>query len=128
MKRVLLLVLGGVLMAGPAFAQEKAAEKAEKPAASKTLNASGSVTEVSATSLTIKAKSGDLTFAVDKATHVSVAGATKKTAELKDNKTAPTITEYVKVGDSVTVKYHDMGATKHAADVLVRAAAPAKKK
>ena len=60
-----------------------------------------------------------MTFAVDKETLVRVAGATRKTAALKDSKTPPAITEYVKVADYVTVKYHD-GATKHAADVLVR--------
>ena len=109
MKRALLLILGALLVSGPAFAQDKA----------KTVTASGSVSAVTATSLTVKGKTAEWTFVVDKDTHVAVAGATKKTAALKDAKTPPAITEYVKVGDTVTVKYHD-GATKHAADVLVR--------
>ena len=123
MKRLLLLVLGGLLVSGPAFAQAKAA-------ADKTLNANGTVSSVSASSLTVKGKSGEWTFAVDKSTHVSVSGASKKTAAAKDSKEPLEITQYVKVGDTVTVKYHDMGATKHAADVVVRSSAPgaAKKK
>ncbi len=118
MKRLVLLVLGVLLVSGPAFAQEKA-----KP--DKTITASGSVSAVSPSSLTVKGKTGEWTFAVDKSTHVSVAGATKKTAAAKESKEPLEITQYVKVGDSVTVKYHDMGATKHAADVLVRASVPA---
>ncbi|HYT69164.1 MAG TPA: hypothetical protein VEL51_22265 [Vicinamibacterales bacterium] len=118
MKRLVLLVLGVLLVSGPAFAQEKA--KADK-----TITASGSVSAVSPSSLTVKGKTGEWTFAVDKSTHVSVAGATKKTAAAKESKEPLEITQYVKVGDSVTVKYHDMGATKHAADVLVRASVPA---
>lgn len=122
MKRLLLVALGAVLMSAPAFAQAKA-DKAEK-----TLNASGSVSAVSSSSLTVKGKTAEWTFAVDKSTHVSVAGATKKTAAAKDSKEPLEITQYVKVGDSVTVKYHDMGATKHAADVMVRNSTPAAKK
>jgi hypothetical protein len=117
MKRVLLLVLGVLLVSGTAFAQEKA--KSDK-----TMSASGSVTAVSASSITVKGKAAEWTFDVDKDTHVSVQGATKKTAALKDNKLPAQITEYVKVGDTVTVKYHDMGATKHAADVMVRTSMP----
>jgi hypothetical protein len=118
MKRLLLLVLGGLLVSGPAFAQDKA------KAADKTLNATGEVTAVTAKSLTVKGKTGEWTFDVDKDTHVSVAGATKKTMAAKDAKAPLEITQYVKVGDTVAVKYHDMGATKHASDVNVRNSAP----
>ena len=69
-------------------------------------------------------KTAEWTFDVDKATHVSVSGATKKTMAAKDAKEPLEITQYVKVGDTVNVKYHDMGATKHAADVSVRSSAP----
>ena len=123
MKRLSVLVLGALLLAAPVFAQEKAA----KPAADKVLSATGVVSAVSAESLTIKAKGTEWKFAVDKNTHVSAVGASRKTAALKDEKKPAQITEYVKVGDSVTVKYHDMGSTKHAADVVVRGSLPAKK-
>ena len=49
----------------------------------------------------------------------------KKTAAAKDAKEPLAITQYVKVGDSVSVKYHDMGATKHAAEVHVVNSSPA---
>jgi len=134
MKRLLLLVLGGLLVSAPAFAQSGAsggtgAPKAAAPkAADKTETATGSVSAVSADSLTVKGKTGDMTFTVDKSTHVKVAGATKTTAALKDSKAPAAITEYVHVGDSVTVKYHDTGTTKHAADISVRSSAAATKK
>jgi len=31
------------------------------------------------------------------------------------------LTDFVKVGDAVSVSYHDMGATKHAASIRVTA-------
>jgi type 1 fimbria pilin len=122
MKRLMLLALGALLVSGPVFAQDKA------KAADKTMSASGEVTAVTAKSLTVKGKTGEWTFDVDKSTHVSVSGASKKTAAAKDSKEPLEITQYVKVGDTVNVKYHDMGATKHAADVSVRSSAPGAKK
>jgi len=129
MKRVLMLVLGGLLVSAPAFAQAAApAPKTAAPkAAEKTATASGSVTAVTADSLSVKGKSAEWTFLVDKETHVSVSGATRKKSDLKDTKVPAAITEFVKVGDAVTVKYHDSGTTKHAADVLVRNSASVKK-
>src|SRR4051812_35717958 len=125
MKRLVMVVLGALLVCSPLAAQDKAAAKGDKAGASKTMSASGSVTAVSDDSLTVKGKTGEWTFTVDKSTHVSVPGATKKTAAAKDAKEPLAITQYVKVGDTVSVKYHDMGATKHAADVTVRSSTPA---
>ena len=116
------VALGALLLATPALAQDKAA----KPAAAKTLTATGVVSAVTADSLTIKGKDASWTFTVDKDTHVSASGASRKTAALKSDQKPATITEYVKVGDTVNVKYHD-GATKHAADVTVRSSLPGKK-
>jgi len=122
MKQLCAVALGVLLFAAPGLAQEKPA----KPAADKTLSADGVVSAVSADSLTVKGKQAQWTFAVDKDTRVSGSGASRKTAALKNDKKPALITEYVKVGDTVTVKYHD-GATKHAADVLVRTSLPGKK-
>ena len=119
MRQLTAFALGVLLLAAPALAQEKA-----KPAADKVLSASGVVSAVAADSVTVKGKAGEWKFAVDKDTMVTASGASRKTAALKDEKKPAQITEYVKVGDSVDVKYHDMGATKHAAQVTVRAAAP----
>lgn len=126
MRKVLMLAVALMVAAAPAFAQDKkpADKPADKAPAAKTLSATGAVTAVSADSLSIKSKTGDLTFAVDAKTHVTATGASHKSAAAKaDNKTTP-ITDFVHVGDEVTVKYHD-GATKHAASVRVTTAKPA---
>lgn len=123
MKFVPVVALGVLLLSAPALAQDKTA----KPAAAKTLTATGVVSAVSADSLTVKGKDASWTFAVDKETHVSASGASRKTAALKSDQKPATITEYVKVGDTVNVKYHEKGTTKHAADVVVRSSLPGKK-
>ena len=124
MKRVLSMFLGVVLLAAPAFAQAKA----DKPAASKTLSAAGKVSGVTADSVTVKGKDAEWTFGVDKATTVVAAGGSHKMAAMKADKKPTVITEFVKVGDDVSVKYHDMGATKHAATITVKSApSPGKK-
>jgi hypothetical protein len=117
MKRVLPLFVGILLLvlAAPAFA-------------AKTMSAMGKVTAVSADSITVKGKDAEWTFAVDKATTVVAKGGSHKMSALTADKKPTLITEFVTVGDDVTVKYHDMGATKHAATVTVKSAAPAKKK
>jgi hypothetical protein len=138
MKRLLPLFVGMLLAAAPAFAQDKPADKqATKPAgksasaSNKTMTANGTVSSVAADSLTVKATSGEMTFAVDDKTHVVAKGASHQTAAAKGEGKATPITDFVKVGDMVSVKYHDMGATKHAASVTVKsstgAAAPKKK-
>jgi uncharacterized low-complexity protein len=122
MKRVLPLFLGVLLLTAPAFAQAKAGDKA----AGKTLTATGKVSAVTSDSVTVKGKDGEWKFDVDKATTVvAKGGSTKMAAIKKDNKPA-VVTEFVSVGDDVSVKYHDMGASKHAATVTVRTAAPKK--
>jgi len=129
MKRVLMLAVALMVAAAPAFAQDK--KPAAKPPAppAKALSATGAVTAVSADSLSVKGKTAEWTFAVDAKTQVIATGASHKTAAAKaDNKSTP-ITDFVHVGDEVSVKYHD-GATKHAASVrvLAKPAPPAKKK
>src|SRR6266540_42742 len=128
MKRVLFLAVALTVAAAPAFAQEtKPAAKGEKPAAMKVLSAAGTVSAVSADSLTVKGKTAEWTFAVDDKTKVQAIGASHKTAAAKAESKPTPITDFVKVGDEVTVKYHDMGATKHAASVRVTRGTAAKK-
>jgi hypothetical protein len=127
MRKVLLLAVALMVAAAPAFAQDK--KPADKPAApaTKTLSATGAVTAVTADSLSVKGKTAEWTFAVDAKTQVTATGASHKTAAAKaDSKPTP-ITDFVHVGDEVTVKYHD-GTPKHAASVRVVAAKPAPKK
>jgi hypothetical protein len=120
MKRLLMVVVAA-LLAAPAFAQDK-------PASSKRLTAAGKVSAVAADSVTVKGKDAEWTFGVEKATSVVAKGGSHKMAAMKADKKPTVITEFVSVGDDVTVKYHDMGATKHAATVTVKSAAPAPKK
>ena len=127
MKRVLLLAVALAVAAAPAFAQGKTKGEG-KAAAMKTMNAMGSVSAVSATSLTVKTKTGDMTFDVDAKTNVQAPGASHKSAAAKAEAKATPITDFVKVGDDVSVRYHDMGTSKHAANVMVKAAKPAGKK
>ena len=123
MKRLSVVVLGILLLSSPAFAQDKPA----KPAADKGLTATGVVSAVTADSLTVKGKGAEWTFTVDKDTHVSGTGASRKTAALKSDKKPAVITEYVKVGDTVNVKYTEKGTVKTAVEVLIRSSLPGKK-
>jgi len=102
---------------GAAPAKPSSADAAQKPP--KAQVASGVVTAVSGNSLTVKAKSGDVTFAVDSKTTVSGKGlgtASKKMAEAGGK---PTLTDFVHQGDTVNVTYHDMGGTKNASLVRI---------
>jgi hypothetical protein len=121
MKRLMMLFVAAVLVAAPVFAQPKAP-------AGKTMSAAGKVSAVTADSVTVKGKDAEWTFTVDKDTVVVAKGASHKMAAMKDDKKPTVITEFVSVGDDVSVKYHDMGATKHAATVSVRNPAAAPKK
>ncbi|PYR88958.1 MAG: hypothetical protein DMF84_26165 [Acidobacteria bacterium] len=124
MKRLLPLFVGVLLVAAPVLAQDKPAAKpaakSTSGAANKTMTTMGTVSAVAPDSLTVKAKSGEMTFAVDTKTMITGHGASHKSAAMKGENKATQITDFVKVGDEVSVKYHDMGATKHAASVTVR--------
>jgi hypothetical protein len=116
----MMLFVAVLLAAAPGFAQDKAS--------SKTLSATGKVSAVTADSVTVKGKDAEWTFSVDKGTTVVAKGGSHKMAAMKADKKPTLITEFVSVGDDVSVKYHDMGATKHAATVTVRSATPPGKK
>jgi hypothetical protein len=95
------------------------AEKAAAPAA-KTVH--GTVKDVSASSLTIASQGKDMTFAVDAKTQA--VGKGMSTATRSTGGKAP-LTDLIKSGDEVSVTYHDMGGSLHAASV--RVVTPAKK-
>ncbi|HYN10026.1 MAG TPA: hypothetical protein VES67_21760 [Vicinamibacterales bacterium] len=119
MKRVFaVFVVSLAILALPAFAL---AEQAQKPAA-KTLTVAGNVTKVAPASLTVKGKTEEWTFTIDKESSVTAKGATTKTLELKAEGKGTKLTDFVKVGDAVTVNYHEVGAAKHASNVRVTAA------
>jgi hypothetical protein len=132
MKRLLPLFVGVLLAAAPVFAQDKPAKSDAKASsgASKTMSAMGTVSAVAPDSLTVKTKDGEVTLAVDSKTAVTGHGASHKSAAMKGDNKPTQVTDFVKVGDQVAVKYHDMGTTKHAASITVKnasaAAAPKK--
>ena len=114
MKRALLISVAALLVMAPLNVM---AQGTQKP---KTMSASGTVTAVSATSLTIKAKSDEWTFTVGDDTKVTGTGASRKTEELKAEKKPAVITEYVKVGDPITVRYHEVDKAKHASEIRLQ--------
>jgi len=115
--------LAGILVVAVALALPMAARAEQDAAKAKTLSAMGTVSAVTVDSLTVKGKTDTWTFTIDKDTTVTAKGATHKSLELKAEGKASKLTEFVKVGDSVTVGYHDIGAKKHAATIRVTAAA-----
>ena len=89
-------------------------------AADDTKTAKGTVKTVSADSLVVTDSAAkDWTFAVDAKTKVVASGGSHKTADTKAMGKTPMITDLVKEGTKVTVKYHDMGTMMHAAEVRV---------
>ena len=92
----------------------------EKPASAVSKTAHGTVKDVSASSLTITSQGKDMTFVVDAKTHA--VGKGLGTATQATGGKAP-ISDLIKAGDEVSVTYHDMSGTLHAASVHVVAAA-----
>lgn len=83
----------------------------------------GTVKSLSGTSLVVTGSGKDWTFAVDGDTHVVATGAGTKAAATGGKLS---IADTVHTGDHVSVTYHDMGGTLHAATVRVTAKAAAK--
>jgi hypothetical protein len=116
--------LVGVLTVALAIAAVPSFASAQ--AEGKTMNAQGTVSAVSPESITVKGKADTMTFMIDKDTSVTAKGATHKSLALKADGKATVLTDFVKMGDTVTVAYHDMGSMKHAARINVTAAAAPK--
>jgi len=90
-------------------------------ASDKTKDAKGTVKTVAADSITVTDAAGkDWTFAVDTKTKLIASGGSHKTAETKALGKSPSITDLVKEGGKVAVKYHELeGGKMHAAQVRV---------
>ena len=91
------------------------------PPAPKSQRASGVVSAVSATSLTVKGASGEWTFTIDGKTSVTGTGVGTAARKLSTEGKPQAITEFVHVGDTVNVTYHETGAAKHASAVRITA-------
>ena len=107
-----------------AVAQPVALDAQAKKAPAKALMASGRVKSVSNTALTISSRGKDLTFTIDGSTEFIGKGLGTK-SEAKRGKV--TATDLVGENDTVSVTYHDMGGTMHAAKVRLLAKSPAAK-
>jgi hypothetical protein len=103
------------------IAAQPAALHAQKGA--KAMSASGTVKSVSGNQLVVSGAGKDMTFMLDSATKFTGKGLSTK------SKGAPmSATEAVHEGDKVTVSYHDMGGSMHAASVRITSSAAAMKK
>lgn len=117
-------LIGGLLVVLALVSLPLAAGAEQGGAKPKVITVEGTVSAVAIDSLTVKGKTDSWTFTIDKTTEVRAKGATTKGLELQAAGKAKKLTEFVKVGDGVTINYHDLGATKHAA--LIRVTEPAK--
>jgi hypothetical protein len=89
------------------------------PAGSQATSATGVVTAVSNSSLTLKAKTGELTFSIDDKTKVIGTGMGTKARAMKQAGEKPVLTEFVSNGDTVTVRYSESGGANRASEVRV---------
>jgi|KBSSwiStaDraftv2_1062776.scaffolds.fasta_scaffold761943_2 hypothetical protein len=91
--------------------------QAKKAAAGKTMTASGRVKSVSGSSLVVTSGAKEMTFTLDGSTKFTGKGLSTKTKAAGGGTIAAT--DAVHDGDMVSVSYHDMGGTMHAASVRV---------
>jgi hypothetical protein len=106
------------LTAAPAVARAAQAPAAKGPAAKAepTKTATGTITAVSGSSVTVKTATGDMTFNIDSKTRViEPGGATKTRAAQAEGKAGATASDLLKTGETVEVKYHETGM--HAASI-----------
>jgi len=86
--------------------------------APKAQTVSGVVSAVTGTSLTVKGTE-EWTFTADAKTTVQGTGVGTASKKLVDEGKKPTLLELVHEGDTVSVTFHDMDGTKHAAVVRI---------
>ena len=86
------------------------------------MNTTGVVSAVTPASIAIKDKGQESKFVVDKDTSVFAKGATHKSLAMQADGKSTMLTDFVKVGDTVVIEYHDMGSMKHAATINVKSA------
>ena len=113
MKRIAVLMAITLLVpASLTFAQAKV----------KTMTHIGNIKAVAADSLTVTGGKGgaDMVFTIDTTTKVIAKGGSHKSAAAKEAGKPLLITDTVKEGQRVRVKYHDMDGKMHAAEVRVQ--------
>ena len=115
---VALSVLGLSIVAHPIPVQAQA-----KKMAAKTMTARGTVKSISGSTLVVTSGGKDTTFTVDTTTQFHGKGLSTKS---KGGTIAAT--DAVHEGDMVTVSYHDMNGTMHAASININRSKPMTKK
>ena len=120
-------VIGGTPPA-PATAATAAPEKPKAPAEEKpkSMTASGTVTAMTGSSLTVKTAGGDSTFSIDTNTKIVGTGLGTKTKEAAAAGKKQVLADVIGVGDSVSLTYHDVAGAKHASEVRLRQKATVK--
>jgi hypothetical protein len=114
--------------APPGSAEPAAAATTGQKEKSKSTTASGTVTAMTGTSLTVKTSAGESTFTIDPKTKIIGTGlGTKAKAAAAEGK-KQVLSDVVGVGDSVSVTYHEVAGAKQASEVRLRqkAAKPSK--
>jgi hypothetical protein len=110
MKRVSLIV--------PVLAAVIGLAGVTRVSAQETKTAKGMVASLAADSFTVKVGATDMKFMVDGKTEIIASGAGHKAAAAKkEGMAGPKLSDVVKTGDAVEVKYKDMGGTLHASSV-----------
>jgi hypothetical protein len=77
--------------------------------------AQGTVTAISSSSITIASSPKPMTFVIDKDTKLEDKGAARKSRDARTTSTpGPQITDYIKVGNPVLVRYNEANGANHA--------------
>jgi hypothetical protein len=119
MKRFIVVAL---TVLGLCAAASSAPVHAQDKTTGKTMNASGTVKSVSGATMVVTGGGKDLTFTIDNTTKFTGKGLGTKA------KQGPVMaTDAVHEGDMVTVSYHDMAGTMHAASVRITSTKATKK-
>jgi len=114
MRLVLILSCALALAAPPALAAQ----------AEPTKTATGTITSVTGSSVTVKTASGDMTLNIDAKTRViAPGGGTKTRAAQAEGKPGAPVTDLLKTGQKIEVKYHETGM--HAATIRSIGTVPA---
>lgn len=99
-----------------AAASVPASQASAQTAKAKT--ARGTVTAMTGDTVTVKVANTDMTFTVDAKTKVqAVGGTTKQRAATDAGAVGPKLADVIKVGQPVSVSYHDMAGKMHAASI-----------
>jgi hypothetical protein len=81
--------------------------------------ATGKVIAVAGNSITVNSAGKDWTFPVDAKTRIEGVGASTKMRELEKLGKTPVLTEFVGVGDEVSVDYQEMAGAMHVSEIRV---------